>query len=524
MTKEAVEQKIITVISLSSIINIQKLLSDIAEPIPNGFGFNSISKKKETIDLFFIDGSILSDQELSYATRASDIVVFLAHKQLDMTDKLRAIKKYLPSYLFFTFEKSDKKLFRKFVKAQFGDCEIYGIDMMIPKLNTMKVVPTKTCIRPYMIPMKAWTDGDFIMVEGVVRKGFLTDKIVCNGSYEFIIEEVYMEDGNLQGNELNKFDESTIEYENTTNEQMEIEEEINENIISEDENILSDSESNIDENENSDANKSQEDDLITKYKDYKGIRSLATCNFVSKTYPPHYANLKFIENQAALEKAIVSQKSQMGDNKRIVLKLSRCFETEFNPKIMVLFNKLNFEDQPTLLNLSFTSYTPIYSNKNILVDLGYRVIKVKPLITPNYNHKVFKYKEFDSSGVLSFIGPITLLFGKGLIFSASNEIKFDKFMGIGNDCNSKDRVIVEEVLFEGSPLKIYKKYCTVRGMFNSKKEVLYYQNLGLFTKNHLNGMIKGPIGTHGIFKAYFNRPVNHGLKIYMAVYKRIFPQ
>lgn len=183
-----------------------------------------------------------------------------------------------------------------------------------------------------------------------------------------------------------------------------------------------------------------------------------------------------------------------------------------------MFNLLEYETRRTLYNYDFSSNDPLASN--VLVDNGYRIYSATTAITRNINNKVFKHEPSLLCGVVSFIAPINL-YGPSAYILQGNDINTVNTVKLLNG-KSASRVLFDCVELSGKPIKVYKSYVVVRGMFFNSEQVEYFRNVKLESKNGISGHIIRPLGTKGLFKAYFSQHVKHGDSIKMYLYKRIF--
>lgn len=260
--------------------------------------------------------------------------------------------------------------------------------------------------------------------------------------------------------------------------------------------------------------------LIDKYSEYKGIRNIATCDLPCNKFPDYYKDLLFFQDFKHVNKIITTRKGLIEDNQivEITLKVS----DEIRDNIFVMFGCYEFENFKTIHNFTFQG-TYLKTGQPIFIDMGHRILKVKPTITKSNIQNLYKCEESLDSGVISFIAPLAFEIHKILVFDC-NEIKSlstKNFILLAINLGIKDRKLYDEAVLKGLPIKIFKRSCTVKRMFYTKEEVLYYKNIRLYTKNgRSSGFIKKPLGVHGAFKAYFSHPIASNDKIYMSLYKR----
>jgi pre-rRNA-processing protein TSR1 len=208
-------------------------------------------------------------------------------------------------------------------------------------------------------------------------------------------------------------------------------------------------------------------------------------------------------------------------NKNIILKVSLKGNqnlANFIENIPVLFNIFEYELRSTILNYEFTSQeNPI--PKEIMVDNGFMIYNTKCIVTRNLNSNVFKRESNIHSGIVSFIGPLTLNTNNAFIIS--DGIEEFKAVRLFNGY-SKNRVFFDCVRLKGKPVKVCKSYAVIKGMFYNKEQVEYFRNIKLETNKDVQGFIKKPLGTKGAFKAYFAQQVKYGEEVRISLYKSIF--
>ncbi|KAF9760981.1 Ribosome biogenesis protein TSR1 [Nosema granulosis] len=469
-------------------------------------------KEKKT-NFMFIDTFNLSEYDCSFICRASDIVVFVIDSDEIDTKKLFYIKKNLPSCIFVITDKKYKKTARNTMERHVPDKKIVEMKSLLDHLCLFKISNTTICKRPYLVPFSVSHEGEFIKVKGFLKKGFVSDSVTVNGKYEMKIEEVQA-DRRYSGEEFNLKDEEREQFavNNDFNEdEMEIEE-----IDDSNETFSGDEMSEV----SSEVSEEDRPNLIELYKEYRGIRDIATCDFPTDKYPPFYKDLIFFNDFKAVEKFITKRESCMPDNQIVDVTL-RWNGPPINDKIFILFNNYEYENLRTIHNFIFNVKEKPLDTENIIVDFGHRLLKVKPTLTKEANQNVFKKEESLYNGVVSFIAPIIFDATKIVAFYDSPSLETYKFTGVSGFI--KERKLYDEVVLSGRPEKVYKRSCIVRKMFFTKNEVLFFKNIRLYSKNgRSSGFIKKPIGVHGRFRAYFSNQLPPGGKIYMSLYKRAF--
>lgn len=503
--------KVITLLSLSQNINTVALVNSLVSFIPtDDFIYNGVpfyDTKNKTNNLL-IPTENLSQTETLYAIRTADLVVFFIDKGSDDTN-LSFYKKHLPSYIFCVMDNSEKKTGLSFAKKYFSSDNLAVFPNLFDKISHMKTYHSSvTETRPYFVPLRYVKNGDVLHAEGFVRRGFLSRNFIMNGLLRSNLTGLISGDTEYEGDFIDENINISEFYQSreVAADEEESASEGNEEFASE----------SSDESHGATLNNAE--NLVQKYSDYKGIKNLHTCDFVTNEYPEHYQSILLFDHLRDLESKIRKFKSKLRDEVMVSARFK--ISEDFNHRFIAFFNTFEIEDIKTMCNMEFLCSTEIESNEKYVIDLGHKFLNIVPLLSYNSQAKVHRAMPTLGGGVMSFIAPLSFGVKKVLIYNGS--VSPETLLGIGQGVTFRDRVIVDEVLVKGTPHKIDKRYCTVRNMFTTKDEVMYFRNIELRTKKKVKGIIKKAIGTHGIFKAYFSQPINHGDVIMLPLYKRIF--
>lgn len=183
---------------------------------------------------------------------------------------------------------------------------------------------------------------------------------------------------------------------------------------------------------------------------------------------------------------------------------------------------------------------PIKSKELMLFQVGVRRFVAAPIystVTALPNEKA-KYEVFFSTSqngvVASVYAPV--------MYSPANVLQFrirvdeDEEGNLGQpyigelvatgSLHSVDpwRLIIKRILLSGHPYKIHHRHAVVRFMFFNPVDVEYFKAVQLETKSSAAGHIKEPVGTHGLMKCVFDRPINASDVVLMPLYRRVFPK
>lgn len=460
------------------------------------------------------DATELSNHEITYLCRASDLLILSITSTYVDADLISLIKRAMPTVVIV----HDKKLknVAKAISKNFGStkvCDFSMLNMISQKIDTVNT--NIASVRPCMVPRSVRFENEYAIVEGFMKNPLKSDKVIINGIHEGIIEE-YIVDGNkMPGFSLNIEEKEDLLAKNFEENQADDEHE-NQEPSFEEENESDEFEEIQDyENETNDANLDPEIDLISKYSEYRGIRNLATCTFNGQKSPEHYKDIVFMKNTKYALSQINGADNSIPKNKMVSLKI-RIFEP-IQEHIFVLFNLFSYETRKTIHNFDFITQSTL--PEIVTIDNGYRIYNTKAFITRNLNNNVFKVESSLLDGVISFIGPFNFFDSTAFLLpDGLNTLRAVRLL----NGRSQDRIFFENVTLKGKPIKICKSYVVVKGMFFNKEQVEYFRNIQVSSKNDISGFIKKPLGTKGLFKAYFSQQVKHGEYITMNLYKRTY--
>jgi pre-rRNA-processing protein TSR1 len=462
------------------------------------------------------DATQLSNHEITYLCRASDLLILSITSTVVDADMISLIKRAMPTVII-TYDRKLKNV-AKAISKTFGSAKIIEFSMINMILQKVETSNTNIAmVRPYMIPRTVTVENDYVIVQGFMKNPLKSDKVVINGIHEGIIEQIMFDGMTIEGSSLNMeenedlLDKTFLEKQNQTKEDQEVSEANNVDESVEEVSL----EDNEMEYDLIDPIEEPEIDLISKYSEYRGIRNLATCTFHDQVDPEHYKDIVFMKNTKYALSKINSNIHLIPKNKSVTLKI-KIFEP-IQESIFVLFNLFGFETRKTIHNFDFTSPTPL--PEIITVDNGFRIFNTKAFVTRNLNNNLFKLESSLTDGVVSFIGPFNFFDTTAFLLSEGlNTLKAIRLL----NGKTQDRIFFESKSLKGKPIKICKSYVVVEGMFFNKDQVEYFRNIQVASKNDISGFIKKPLGTKGLFKAYFSQQVKHGEFITMTLYKRIY--
>lgn len=281
-------------------------------------------------------------------------------------------------------------------------------------------------------------------------------------------------------------------------------------------------------------------DRMSRYRGLKNLRSSSwDVDEKDSRAPEEWSQLIRIHNFRAtrnrvLKDAIINGKVEVGTKAKIYLLADEFIVNKIDAAevAFTIYGLLEHEHKQGVVNYSVnpnTEYTdPIASKEPLIAQCGPRRFLIRPIFSQagRSSNNVYKYERFLQTGrqsTASFIAPITFGSVPVLYFKQNGE-KLDMVAtGTALDVDHS-RILAKRSILTGSPFKIHKKLVTIRYMFFNRDDILWYKAVPLFTKSGRSGFIKEALGTHGYFKATFDKKITAQEVIAMALYKRIWPR
>ncbi|GKY94253.1 hypothetical protein MPSEU_000391100 [Mayamaea pseudoterrestris] len=180
------------------------------------------------------------------------------------------------------------------------------------------------------------------------------------------------------------------------------------------------------------------------------------------------------------------------------------------------------------LSCDSTDADPIKSKDVLVFRCGWRTWKARPVFSQNnLNCDKHKYERFmPTRGAFfaaSVFGPVTYTPCPVLVFREGENGR--QLVAIGSMIGADaDRIAVKRIVLTGFPVRVQKRWATVKYMFYNPDDVKWFKPAGLYTKHGLQGNIEESVGEHGTMKCLFNAPIKQHDTVCLPLYKRIFPK
>mmetsp|Transcript_34217 Transcript_34217/g.54795 ORF Transcript_34217/g.54795 Transcript_34217/m.54795 type:complete len:565 (-) Transcript_34217:1905-3599(-) len=196
----------------------------------------------------------------------------------------------------------------------------------------------------------------------------------------------------------------------------------------------------------------------------------------------------------------------------------------------ILGSLMDHEQKLSVLNCNIQkvpSYEkPVKARDVVLMSCGIWRREVRPAYSENNancdKNKFERYLHAGRWSVATAYAPLT--FGANvpvlLLNATSHELVAN---GSVKDINP-DRIILKKVVLSGYPVRVKKSWAVVRYMFFSPEDVRWFKPVDIWTKYGMSGRILEPVGTHGLFKCSFSKPIKNNDTICMSLYKRVYPK
>lgn len=179
-------------------------------------------------------------------------------------------------------------------------------------------------------------------------------------------------------------------------------------------------------------------------------------------------------------------------------------------------------------NCNVSNEVPVKSKDVLTFRCGWRSWTGRPVFSQNnLNCDKHKFERFLPQGgaffAASVFGPVTYTPCPVLVFRHHRGKKELVATGsmIGADA---DRIVVKRIVLTGYPVRVHKRFATVKYMFYDPEDVKWFKPADIVTKHGLNGKIQESVGEHGTMKCLFNAPIKQHDTVCLPLYKRVYPK
>jgi pre-rRNA-processing protein TSR1 len=204
--------------------------------------------------------------------------------------------------------------------------------------------------------------------------------------------------------------------------------------------------------------------------------------------------------------------------------------------LIAVVTLLSHENKVSVLHMSLSQSpscemsmdAPVKSKDILTFRCGWRTWTGRPVFSQhNLNCDKHKFERFlPQAGAYfaaSVFGPVTYTQCPVLVFREHDGRK--ELVAIGSMIGADaDRVVVKRIVLTGFPVRVHKRFATVKYMFYSPEDVEWFKPAGLTTKHGLQGNILQSVGDHGTMKVLFNAPIKQHDTVCLPLYKRIYPK
>ncbi|RHY83057.1 hypothetical protein DYB37_000869 [Aphanomyces astaci] len=197
-------------------------------------------------------------------------------------------------------------------------------------------------------------------------------------------------------------------------------------------------------------------------------------------------------------------------------------------RVCVLSSLLRHENRLSVLNFSLQRHgpaadVPVKSKDQMSFHCGFRRFDGCPIFS-DQNLKADKHKFqrfFPTNGwsVASVYGPATFQPASVLVVFQNALVASGTLLNV-----DPDRIVLKRVVVTGTPVRVKRRKAVIRYMFHSPEDVRWFKPVELTTKHGMTGHIKESLGTHGDFKAIFNKPIKNHDTVCLNLYKRVYPK
>jgi len=199
---------------------------------------------------------------------------------------------------------------------------------------------------------------------------------------------------------------------------------------------------------------------------------------------------------------------------------------------IVLYSLLQLENKLSVLHFLIQKHPSceetIPSKEELIFKTGFRSFSGRAIFSQNsLNSDKHKFERFLQPGafmVASVYGPVTFHPCPVTVYKKKTNGELSLVATGSVQSVDPNRLAIKRVTLTGYPVKVKKRVATIKYMFFNPDDVRWFKPAELVTKHGLTGHIKEALGTHGLFKTYFNKPIKQHDTVCLNLYKRMYPK
>ncbi|TKR77441.1 hypothetical protein L596_018415 [Steinernema carpocapsae] len=198
---------------------------------------------------------------------------------------------------------------------------------------------------------------------------------------------------------------------------------------------------------------------------------------------------------------------------------------------VLAYELLENEQCMTVMNMRLKKHSsctvPIKNKQRLIFQVGYRMFEAEPVFSEHGNGDKFKMERFmPEEGMFCATVFAPTMFGTLPVLVFREDASGKQHLcatGVTLDPNP-NRIVLKRVVLAAHPYRTKGRSAVARYMFYNKEDVDWFKPVEIYTPTGCRGHITESLGTHGLFKCRFDRPLSSENTIMMSLYKRVFPK
>lgn len=278
-----------------------------------------------------------------------------------------------------------------------------------------------------------------------------------------------------------------------------------------------------------------------RFAKYRGLKDFHSSRWDADELEPNtpawWRSILRFEHYGSTRNRLLKERAEtpVAVGRRVRIHLRAVPESALALPCLAIWQLNPLEHKRAVVNLSIQlepDVEPIASKEELVVQVGNRRFLANPIYSQHVastRNNLVRYERFCQSGrrsMATFAGPcIVDRSGLPVLYFRRTDDGALRLVATGSfvNCNHA-RLTIKRSLLTGEPFKVHKRVVTVRFMFHSREDVLFFKPLRLRSKDGRSGFIREPLGTHGYMKTTWDGPLKGQDTITMPLYKRVYPR